>query len=135
MTSLGDVARGRAPGGIRRYRGELSPATLVAATLRAGGRAAVIDCSAARSRDDLIAAFAEALRWPAWVGRNWDAFEEAVGDSAVSDRRPLLLVLLGSDEYARRDDAGWRTVLSILRSTIQDAPALQVVLWEPSGPT
>jgi hypothetical protein len=84
------------------------------------------------TRDDVIAAFADALGWPAWVGRSWDAFEEALGDAASSDPRSLVLVLLGGDEYARADPGGWRTLLSIMRDAIEEARTLQVLLWAPS---
>ena len=33
-----------------------------------------------RSKQKLLAVVAEQLRFPAWTGRNWDAFEEALRD-------------------------------------------------------
>lgn len=50
----------------------------MATSLRRGGWAvASVDLSAATGKSDILAAFAASLTVPAWVGRNWDALDDA----------------------------------------------------------
>jgi RNAse (barnase) inhibitor barstar len=56
------------------------------------GPATIIDVSMTRSRDDLHALLAEKLRFPAYYGGNWDAFDECIADVAV----PLAVEIRGT---------------------------------------
>lgn len=46
----------------------------------AGWATAVVDLSAALDKSAILATFAHGLGFPKWVGRNWDALDEALRD-------------------------------------------------------
>ena len=62
--------------------------TLVTDAPPAGpGRTAELDGRRCRTRDEFFTAAADALSLPDWFGRNWDAFEESLGDAALDELR------------------------------------------------
>jgi hypothetical protein len=68
---------------------------------------------------------ARSLRFPEYVGRNWDAFEEALQDLEWRPARGYLLVIDRFDRLAAAKPREWAIALDILGETV-DA-------WERSG--
>ena len=66
-----------------------------------------------RSKQKLLAIVAERLDFPAWVGRNWDAFEEALRD--LSWLAPGTVTIVHSDLPFGAGGENRRIYLSILR--------------------
>jgi hypothetical protein len=64
---------------------------------------------------ELLAAFAGALAFPGWVGRNWDALADALRDLSWLPAGPRVLVWAGAGELRAIQPAVYRTALEILR--------------------
>ncbi len=66
---------------VRTVNGSVATARLLTRSARrAGRRARFVDGTRCRTEAALFAAMANAFSFPGYVGANWDALEEAVGD-------------------------------------------------------
>lgn len=66
--------------GVHRLSSDVSPSGLTAELERAGWATAVVDVSVAAHKAQVMEAFAGALGFPSWFGRNWDALDDALRD-------------------------------------------------------
>jgi hypothetical protein len=102
------------------------PATAVAADAERQGASVVLLGSAA-SKAEVLGALGEALEFPGWVGRNWDALADALGDLSWLPPGPKVVVWTGSDALRSAEPAAYRTALEVLRegarrSTVSGRP-------------
>ncbi len=79
MKKLEAVLAGRV-GGVFHVGVDVAPERVAEAAAAAGRPCARADVASARTREEALDAVAEALRFPAWFGRNLDALEESLGD-------------------------------------------------------
>ena len=101
-----------APGpGVRTVR--RSVPTVVADAERRG--AAVVVLGPAQTKAGLLDEFARALEFPGWVGRNWDALADALGDLSWLPPGPRVVVWAGADALRSAQPAAYRTALEVLR--------------------
>lgn len=74
-----------------------------------------IDGKRVTSKEEFLTVVAQALEFPGYYGRNWDAFDECIRDLEWLPARGYVLVL---DEYqwlAQRDPENWTIALAILK--------------------
>lgn len=113
-----------------------------------GGREAVATASAeARLRNDWLTVasldgvrrareamlrLGDALLFPEYVGRNWDAFHEAVRDLEWLPSRPRVLVVDSAAAVLAHDRDGWQTLVDLLLDAVvvhaDSSTPLQVVV-------
>ena len=62
---------------------------------------------------------ARALRFPAYFGENWDAFDESVRDLSWMPAKGYVLVYDGFDHLAQLDPAAWHTVLTFFHEATE----------------
>ncbi len=85
----------------------------------------VVPAGTAQDKAALLDGFAEAGRFPDWVGRNWDALQDALADLAWLDPAEGYLVILdGWEEFTRRSPADAEVVLDVLRQVAEERGAL-----------
>jgi hypothetical protein len=116
-----------AAAGVTRFRSRVSTARLARHLDAAGWSVRVADLSAVESKAGLLDALAVALGFPTWVGRNWDALDDAMRDLSwwPSGARGRVVVLTGAERHASRlpDDA------RILHDVLQHA----ATRWAATG--
>jgi hypothetical protein len=66
--------------GVARLRTRSSTDEVVSQLTRTGWDVRVVDVAEARDKAGLLDAFARSLAFPSWVGRNWDALDDALRD-------------------------------------------------------
>ena len=64
---------------------------------------------------ELLAALGRALEFPGWVGRNWDALADALGDMSWLPAGPKVVVWTGVEALRSAEPAAYRTALEVLR--------------------
>lgn len=64
---------------------------------------------------ELLDALGRALDFPRWVGRNWDALADALGDLSWLPAGPKVVVWTGVDALRSAEPAAYRTALEVLR--------------------
>src|SRR5262245_49080434 len=82
----------------------------------AGWSVRVVDLSAVESKADLLGALARGLDFPGWVGRNWDALDDALRDLSwwPPGSRGRALVVRGAVRGADRSPADARVLRDVL---------------------
>ena len=98
--------------GVRAVRGRRSVADVTADVERRG--AVVHRVGPAGSKAELLAGFAAALRFPHWVGRNWDALADALGDLSWLPAGPQAVLWVGPELLRDADPDAYRTALDVL---------------------
>lgn len=89
---------------------------------RAGEAAPVLDLARGTgldlvridARQNALEAIAEALQFPEWFGRNWDALEDCLGDLSWRAGTGHVLIF---DAFPRGDELG--VLIDVLRSSAQ----------------
>jgi hypothetical protein len=97
-----------------RVRTVRRPAAAVAADATRRGAAAVV-LGPAASKAELLDEFARALEFPGWVGRNWDALADALGDLSWLPPGEKVVIWAGADMLRARQHAVYLTALEVLR--------------------
>lgn len=82
---------------------------------------AYIDGVRLTSKDGMLDAFAEALAFPEYFGRNWDALEECLHDATLP--AGLCIDRAGIPESA--DPESWEILLDILAASAEDWQAVE----------
>lgn len=98
--------------GVRAVRGRRSVADVVADVQRRGVVAHLV--GPAGSKAELLAGFAESLRFPHWVGRNWDALADALGDLSWLPAGPQAILWVGPERLRDADPDAYRTAVDVL---------------------
>jgi hypothetical protein len=95
-----------------------------------------IDCSHLRDASAFFAASADAMRFPSWFGRNWDAFEELISSLSWRPARGYLLVLDAAAAWRRAAPADADMAREILAAAAESWASRGVAfhaLWAGGG--
>lgn len=115
IEKLHELLTSDAPSRVYRLAGRTSASTISEAVAAAGWQFLHVDGSAVKDKASFLNAAAGALRFPAWAGRNWDAFEELVNDLAWLPQEPGTVVLLDRlSHFAQREPQQVRMAVEIL---------------------
>ncbi len=121
MPTLHAALNDHAAAGLYRLSGRIAVATVRREAEVAGRYSAVLDGAAIGDKAGLLRACAGALGFPAYVGRNWDALEEALRDLAWLDRpslRGYVVLLDPAAHFMRHAPADWATARAIFASAV-----------------
>jgi hypothetical protein len=128
MRKLKTVLAGPVKPGLYRLLSRTPRARQCREIEQAGWRCICVDGRVARDKAAFLDMFAQALSFPAYFGRNWDAFEECLNDLAAQWRDEGLKVAIvydGADALAEAAPHDWETARSIFESAVKT--------WQPAG--
>lgn len=112
---------------------ESDTATLLDAGAALQFHVARIDLSQARDKAAVLACFADALAFPTWVGENWDALDDALGDLSWQPAPGYVLLIEHSQQWRSTEVSqghdGYAMLLKILEDTAQAWRARGVAWW------
>ncbi len=69
----------------------------------------------------LLDALADTLAFPGWVGRNWDALADALGDLSWLPAGPVAVVWLAPHQLRDADPAAYEVALDVLREAAESS--------------
>jgi len=122
------------PSGVHRVRSRSATSTLVPALERAGWATTVVDLAGALDKSTVLEAFARSLAFPAWVGHNWDALDDALRDLSwwPAGRRGRVIVVRGAGRTATTVPRVLETLRDVLvragnRWAVTDTPLVVLV--------
>jgi RNAse (barnase) inhibitor barstar len=78
-----------------------------------------IDLVGINTKDRFLAALAQALGFPEWFGRNWDALEDCLTDMSWQPAAGYVLILAHADEFRTADESSFALALRILQSAAE----------------
>ena len=84
---------------------------------------AVLDGTKANTRAEFFHQIASALRFPDYLGHNWDAVYDCLTDLNWLPATGYVLVLDGFDQFAREQPEQWNIALKVMRE--------ECVFWQP----
>jgi hypothetical protein len=73
-----------------------------------------LDGGRCRTKRALLAELARVFEFPSYVGRNWDALEEALGDLEWLPAAGYVLVIDGAERLLARHDTDYATFVSLI---------------------
>ena len=88
----------------------------------------VVVVMAATTRTASLDAFARALDFPAWFGRNLDALADCLCERAPSDGGALHVVWADAGRLDEADPDGARGIRAVLRDVAKEHPTLHVTV-------
>lgn len=101
--------------GVYRIDAGDDPGEVLAGAEALGWMAFRVDGADVPDKPAFLSRSATALRFPAYFGQNWDAFEEIVNDpDAMPDAQGYLLLLDNFAAFARSQPGAWAIAQSIL---------------------
>ncbi len=102
--------------GVSRLRTRSSTDEVVSRLTRAGWDVRVVDVSEASDKAGLLDAFARALSFPSWVGRNWDALDDALRDLSwwPAGERGRAIIVARAGRLDDGLDREWATLCDVL---------------------
>ena len=80
-----------------------------------GYSCALADLAGCHDKDEFLARMAEALDFPAWFGRNWDAFFDCLADLSWLPAGGHMLVLLNAADLQQHAPESFDTAMAIMR--------------------
>jgi len=87
---------------------------------RWGMRVCLIPARQCQTRAALFKTVAKALSFPAYFGRNWDAFNDCLRDATMLNRKGMVLVFVEAEHLLRLDPRDLRILLEIFTDTSHD---------------
>ncbi|MFN8519408.1 MAG: barstar family protein [Chloroflexota bacterium] len=106
---------------MARLRSRFSTEDVASQLTRAGWAVRVVDVAGVRDKAELLDAFATALGFPAWVGRNWDALDDALRDLSwwAPGERGRAMIVAGAGRLDDALDAEWATLCDVLATATE----------------
>lgn len=99
------------------------------AAIALGFAVASVDFAGCCDKAEVLARFAQALRFPDWFGDNWDALADCLGDLSWWPADGYLLLLDHAGAWRTADGDAFTTLLDILNQAAQQWSAQQVPFW------
>ena len=84
-----------------------------------GASAAQADLTGCLDKETFLTRVAEALEFPDWFGRNWDAFFDCLTDLSWLPASGHVLVLLNTAEMRRAAPEAFDTAISLMQEAAQ----------------
>lgn len=88
-----------------------------------------IELAGCRDKAAVLARFAQALRFPAWFGGNFDALADSLGDLSWLPAEGYVLLIEHGDAWRQADDENFATLLDILNEAAADWGDQGVPFW------
>lgn len=129
---LTEVLSGGLPPGVYRSPGPADPDEIGRVAAAAGWGVHLLDGRATGSKAELLAAVGEALSFPEWYGRNWDALADCLSDLSWLAGRGEVLIWHDYGVLAVGDPDAWRVAYEVLAWARPSVPL--VVVLTGDGP-
>lgn len=121
MSNLQRVLRQEFTPGLYRFRSEAEPETLAGEAQAAGWQYIHLDGATIKDKAGFLAAAKTAFAMPGYVGKNWDALEEAVNDlSWLPPGNGYVVVYDSAQVFGEHNPRGFGVACAILEGAVQN---------------
>lgn len=94
-----------------------------------GLQTVTVDCAGACHRDEALARFAQALRFPDTFGVNWDALLDCITDLSWWPASGYLLLIDNTEPWSDAEPEAFATLFDVLQETASRWAACSVPFW------
>jgi hypothetical protein len=115
MTALDRVLNGVYQPGVYRFADSLSAQDALGRIARRGWRGWHLPGHLIEGKTSFLATCSQIMGFPAYFGRNWDAFEECITDLSWASSTGYLLLYDELAHFALAEPDQWQIALGILR--------------------
>src|SRR5690349_1619173 len=119
MSNHTSLLDGGLPPGVYRLQSGIAADELCRRAEEAGARCVQLDGRTIADKASFLAACAQALRFPAYFGRNWDALDELLADLSWLPPAPTVVLYDDAARFARQAPGEWATALDVLRTAVE----------------
>lgn len=136
IDTLALLLGGAYPPGIYRFADREAAPHVLRRVRRQGWFGWHLNGRAIEDKAAFLAASARALRFPAYFGRNWDAFEECITDLSWLPAPGYVLLYEAPNHFAAAQPHAWQTALAVLGNAVsywRDKDVPFYVLLRKSG--
>ncbi len=135
MSGLASVLAHRTPPGMWLWHAAFDVEDVRHTVEHAGWRFASVDGWRHQSKAEFLAAVGEALDFPDYYGRNFDALGDCLGDVSSGDSEGVVLLWDGWGPLAHADERAFSVALSVLGGRVNaERGGPFVVLLRGDGP-
>lgn len=110
---LAEILAGSYAPGIYRWGSRRNPARIIGDAQDANWRCFWLDGHTIDDKASFLAACAQAMSFPGYAGRNWDAFEECLNDLSWAPAAGYLVLFDQAAHFAEAAPAEWAIVSAI----------------------
>lgn len=111
--------------GIYRIESKATLATLRAETESVEWRLFYLDGSKIRDKKTFLDKIARAMEFPAYFGRNWDAFNDCLTDLGWAPAQGYVVLFQAPERLVKNSPADWDVAIDIFSSAIE--------FWQEQG--
>lgn len=117
MTLLDPLWRGDLAPGLYQLKSRYRSALILAEVAAHGWQPIHLAGQSVIDKPSFLRACAEAMRFPAYFGNNWDALADMLGDLSWLPAQGYVLLYDHADTFARHSPAEWEIAQTILAET------------------
>ncbi len=137
MNKIDALVAGEIPAGLYRFSSRARPETLAEELAEHGWRCFWLDGGKIDDKASFLRACAEAMQFPDYFGRNWDALEECLSDLSWVPADGYVLVYDQAARFVSGQPDEWYTARDILSGAVDawaaDGTPLYVLLRGTAG--
>ncbi len=119
MNGLQTIFSGTIEPGVYRWRGRMTPTTVCSLAAEYGFGCFQIDGRQIEDKASFLQACSTTFTFPAYVGANWDALDEALTDLAWCRANRYLLLYDHVVHFGRNAPDQWAVALDVLRTAVE----------------
>lgn len=119
MSGLAALLAGRTESGLYLWHGAFDVEDVQHTVEHAGWRFAYVDGWHGGTKAEFLDAIGEALHFPAYYGRNYDALADCLRDVRAGDSHGIVVLWDGWGPFARQDEPAFAVALSVLRTRVE----------------
>ncbi len=118
MSTIDSLIKGQHTPGVYRFASRVGSHRVRSLVEACGWHLFYLDGAHIQDKDSFLHACAEAMRFPSYFGRNWDALADSITDLAWAPALGYILLYDKVGVFARQHPDTWRTAGEILEDAV-----------------
>ena len=114
MSTISDLFTGQRRPAVYKLESPLAPQAIVQEAAARGWRCFYLDGSTIDDKASFLAACADAMQFPAYFGRNWDALDDCLNDLSWAPASGYIVLYDEVARFSRGQPGEWASARAVL---------------------